>query len=93
MKDGINPDSKDSSGQTPLVYAIKNGHKAVVELLLAKNSISINTEDNGGRAPQSWEVEKGYEAIVKLPFVQDDIDPSLLLTEEEWDQLFSLLFN
>jgi ankyrin repeat protein len=32
----VNVNSKDKNGQTPLFYAAKNGHDAVVNLLLAR---------------------------------------------------------
>jgi len=32
------PDLKDTYGQTPLSWAIENGHKAVMELLLEKGA-------------------------------------------------------
>jgi len=33
--DGVDPDSEDSVGQTPLFFAVANGQEAVVRLLLA----------------------------------------------------------
>jgi ankyrin repeat protein len=38
-RDGVDPDSKDSKGRTPLSWAAEKAHKAIVELLLAKDSV------------------------------------------------------
>jgi ankyrin repeat protein len=37
--DGVDPDFKDNSGRTPLWSAARNGHEAVVNLLLAKDGV------------------------------------------------------
>lgn len=66
LEKGIELETKDEIyGQTPLLWAIKEGHEAIVKLLL-KKGIELETEDNNGRTPLSWAVGKGYEAIVKL---------------------------
>lgn len=36
-KGGVNPDSKDEDGHTPLSYTILGGHEPVVELLSMQN--------------------------------------------------------
>jgi ankyrin repeat protein len=35
---GVDPDSKDKHGRTPLSWAAENGHEAVVKLLLEKGA-------------------------------------------------------
>jgi ankyrin repeat protein len=43
-----NINSKDDSGQTPLLLAARGGHEAVVMLLLATGKADINLKDNMG---------------------------------------------
>jgi ankyrin repeat protein len=65
LRNGHNLDSKDSNSRTPLSYATRYEHKAVVELLLEKGA-KLGTKDNFGLTPLSWAVEKGHKAVVKL---------------------------
>jgi len=46
-----NVDLKDAWGQTPLLLASKNGHQAVVRLLLETGKANANLEDIGGQTP------------------------------------------
>jgi hypothetical protein len=55
---GQSLDLKDSYGQTPLSWAVKNGHEAVVKLLVDKGAEL--------EAPLLWAAEKGRKAIMKL---------------------------
>jgi len=46
--------------------AARNGHEAVVKLLL-KKAVDVDPKDTGyGRTPPSWATENGHEAAVKL---------------------------
>lgn len=74
VTDGVDVDSKDGFGQTPLSWATENGHEAVVKLLLATNSVDINSKDNNGWTPLSWAAENGHEAVVKLLLATDGVD-------------------
>jgi ankyrin repeat protein len=38
-RDGVDPNSGDSMGPTPLLWALEKQHKAVAELLLARNDV------------------------------------------------------
>ena len=55
----------DNYGQTPLSWAARDGHEAIVKLLLEKGA-DIKAKDNNGQTPLSWAAEKGHEAVVKL---------------------------
>ncbi|KAG8350127.1 hypothetical protein FVEN_g11709 [Fusarium venenatum] len=58
-----NPELKDIYGYTPLYYAAQNGHKAVVELLLAARA-DVNAADNGWTALYAA-ATRGYLEVVK----------------------------
>jgi ankyrin repeat protein len=67
LKNGYDPNVKDTYDQTPLWWAVRRGHEAVVKLLLAEDSVDPDSEDTKyGRAPLSWAAEEGHEAVVKL---------------------------
>ncbi|OJJ83539.1 ankyrin repeat domain-containing protein, partial [Aspergillus glaucus CBS 516.65] len=50
---------------TPLFWAARNGHEAVVNLLLEKGA-DTSTTDKDGRTPLFWAARNGNEAVVKL---------------------------
>jgi ankyrin repeat protein len=52
-------------GQTPLSWATKKGHEAVLRLLLYKGA-TVDVVDKSGRTPLSWDAERGHEAMVQL---------------------------
>jgi ankyrin repeat protein len=53
-------------GRTALLRAAKDGHEAVVRLLLESGKTDIDSKDNNGQTPLSWAAENGHEAVVRL---------------------------
>jgi ankyrin repeat protein len=51
--------------QTPLSWAAKRGHEAVVRLLVKKGT-DIDAKDNEGQTALLWAAKRGYEGIVKF---------------------------
>jgi ankyrin repeat protein len=50
-EDGVDLDSKDKQGQTPLSWAVAKGHEAVVKLLLTEDAIDPDSKNIYGRTP------------------------------------------
>jgi ankyrin repeat protein len=65
LKLGINPNTADSKGKTPLMFAAANGHLKMAELLLQYNS-KINAKDNNGLTPLSDAAAQGHLSIVRF---------------------------
>lgn len=50
-KEGVDVNSKDSFGRTPLSRAAEIWHEAVFKLLLDKEGVDANPKDSFGRTP------------------------------------------
>jgi ankyrin repeat protein len=74
-KEGVDPDSKDSSGKTPLSWAAEKGHEAVVKMLLDKEGVDPDSKDIYGQTPLSWAAGRRHEAVVKLLLDKEGIGP------------------
>jgi ankyrin repeat protein len=59
------PDTKDSSGRTPLSYAVERENVRPVELLLDYN-VDLNSECENGWTPFSRAIEGGNAAVVQI---------------------------
>jgi ankyrin repeat protein len=46
--------------------ATKNGHCAVVKLLLETGQVDVNLGDSHNRTPLWWAAERGHDAVVRL---------------------------
>jgi ankyrin repeat protein len=68
-------DQTNGSGDTPLQWAIRFGHTAVVKLLLERNDIDPNANDNG-HTQLMIAVQKGYKEVVWLLLGKDKVDPN-----------------
>jgi Ankyrin repeats (3 copies) len=73
LENGHDPDVKDSFGQTPLCWAAREGHEAVVQQLLARNCVNINAIAQYGWTPLSLAMVRGHEALVKQLLLRGDV--------------------
>ena len=76
LKKGADADSKGDDGRTPMLYAARGGHEAVVKLLLETGKVDANSKDKyyGGRMPLLWAADSGQEAVVKLLLKTGKVD-------------------
>jgi hypothetical protein len=56
---GVDSNSKDDRGWTPLSSAAWGGHEAVVTLLLDTDGVDVDIKDNKGRTPLFLAAENG----------------------------------
>lgn len=56
---------QDHSKDTPLIHAVKGGHKNIVEALLKKH-VDVDLPGKDKKTPVYTAVEKGHVAILKL---------------------------
>lgn len=66
LEGGFDPNSKDSYGNTPILWAASHGHGAVVQALLATEGVHPDVKARNDRTPLSWAAAKGHDAIVKM---------------------------
>ncbi|KAH6994625.1 ankyrin repeat-containing domain protein [Fusarium venenatum] len=58
-------DEKHSDGQTPLLFATRNGHLAIARLLV-ENGADPNSKDRFGYTPLDWATKNSHSKIVQL---------------------------
>jgi ankyrin repeat protein len=74
-RNGVDPDSEDNDGRTPLLWAAGRGHEAVEKLLLAKDLVDLDSKGRYGQTPLLLAIANGHEATVKLFLAKDAVDP------------------
>ena len=70
----INIDARDGRGRTPLLWAAREGHEAIVELLLSTGQVDIDAKDIAGRTPLSWAARAGHEGVTRLLLSTGQVD-------------------
>ncbi len=76
LKSGINIDTRDARGWTPLMVSSFNGNEKI-SLLLIQNGANINAKDTGGYGSLHWAAFNGYDNVVKL-LIEKGVDTNAL---------------
>lgn len=74
LERGHEPNTKSGDGDTPLSYAAKKGHTAVVKLLLALPNVDPNSHDIYGSTPLHGAGINEHEEVVKMLLATDTVE-------------------
>jgi ankyrin repeat protein len=67
---------KDSELRTPLSWAARSGHDAIIAFLSTQGIADIDSRDKSGQTLLSHAAGNGHEAAVKLLLTKDGVDPN-----------------
>jgi hypothetical protein len=74
QQEGVDADSKNKDGRTPLSFAAEKGNQSVVEMLLQRKDVNVDSKDNDNRTPLSFAAEKGSRSVVGMLLQREDVD-------------------
>lgn len=76
---GVEPDSWDSDGRTPLLYGTRSEWEkdGIVKLLLEQEGVDPGLPNNDGRTLLSFPAEEGVRSVVKLLLECGGVGPNL----------------
>ena len=74
LAQGAEIEAKDSDYQTPLFWAAKYGHEAIVKLLLEIEKIDVNSQNIRCETPLFRAARYGHEAVVRFLLKTENID-------------------
>lgn len=60
----INVNIQDGGGNTPLIWAIRNGNHEIEKMLLDNGGVDLKLKDNYGNTEQDWIEMRGYVNIL-----------------------------
>jgi len=74
---GHDINERDARGSTPLVWAARNGHEEVVEMLLRRQGVCPNETDYCGLTPLLYAVWCGHERVVEILLKRKIVKPDM----------------
>ena len=75
LRNGHDPNAKDTYDRSPLSWAADKGHELVARLLVEKGADVESKDAKDGRTPLLWAAGKGHESVVRLLLATDGVDP------------------
>ena len=75
--EGCDINQKDYFGNTPLVWAARNGQEEVVKMLLRRDDVSLEPSKYG-QTPLCLAASQGHVGVVKILLERNDVDPDKL---------------
>ena len=76
-RNNANPNSANSSGQTPLFIAACTGRERAVEMLLERYNVRLNNANSSGETPLLIAAENGRTGTVGRLLERENINPDL----------------
>jgi len=73
--EGCDVNQEDCAGNTPLVWAARNGHMGVVKILLGRGDVNPDKPDEYGQTPLGFAAENGHEGVVEILLGRGDVNP------------------
>jgi ankyrin repeat protein len=87
IADGIDVNTKDKNGTTPLHLAAIQGHTEIAELLIA-NGADVNAKDDGGLTPLHQAAARGHKEVAELLITKGaDLHPKRNIVLHSKDRL------
>lgn len=83
INNGVDPNTKDAHGYTPLCQAACIGQNDVVKILLTAPDIDVNLEDAYGWTPLCYAASQGHIETVKMLLAAPGIDANKANNEGE----------
>lgn len=65
IREKTNINTQDADGNTPLIWAIRNGNYEMTDMLLQNKGIDLELKDNHGHTALDWAEVKGFVNILK----------------------------
>ncbi len=78
VKQGIPIDARNIDGVTPLHEAARNGHQALVTIMVKELGADVNVRDNQGATPLRYAFINGHHALASYMVSNLRADPNVV---------------